>query len=307
MDIVYFDLETQRTANDVGGWDKKHEMGMSVGVTFSSAENKYEIFPESRADDLINRLRRADLVVGYNVVRFDYEVLMGYNVLFRPEQLQTLDLLVDIEKSAGHRLKLEDVAQGTLGIGKTAEGLDAIRWWREGRVLDGCITCPWHGFQYRLEDGCAPPPYTEKLPTYRLRLVGDEVWQDSGRFLAPHRRAVGIVFQDAGLLSHLSVHGNLVYGARRSGHEGGLDDVVELLGLRPLMGRGVDALSGGERQRVALGRALLTRPRLLLMDEPLSSLDLGAKAEILPYLDRLLRTLAIPALYIWPSPKANGC
>ena len=110
-------------------------------MTFSSAENKYEIFPESRADDLINRLRRADLVVGYNVVRFDYEVLMGYNVLFRPEQLQTLDLLVDIEKSAGHRLKLEDVAQGTLGIGKTAEGLDAIRWWREGKVMEIAEYC----------------------------------------------------------------------------------------------------------------------------------------------------------------------
>ena len=136
MDIVYFDLETQRTANDVGGWDKKHEMKMSVGVTFSSAENKYEIFPESRVDDLIKRLQRADLVVGYNVVRFDYEVLMGYTVLSLPEQLRTLDLLVDIEKSAGHRLKLEDVAQGTLGVGKIAEGLDAIRWWREGRVME---------------------------------------------------------------------------------------------------------------------------------------------------------------------------
>ncbi len=141
MDIVYFDLETQRTANDVGGWDKKHEMGMSIGVTFSSAENKYEIFPESRVDDLIKRLQRADLVVGYNVIRFDYEVLMGYTVLSLPEQLRTLDLLVDIEKSAGHRLKLEDVAQGTLGVGKIAEGLDAIRWWREGRVLEVAEYC----------------------------------------------------------------------------------------------------------------------------------------------------------------------
>jgi len=141
MDIVYFDLETQRTANDVGGWDKKHEMKMSVGVTFSSAENKYEIFPESRVDDLIKRLQRADLVVGYNVIRFDYEVLMGYTVLSLPEQLRTLDLLVDIEKSAGHRLKLEDVAQGTLGVGKIAEGLDAIRWWREGRVLEVAEYC----------------------------------------------------------------------------------------------------------------------------------------------------------------------
>ena len=141
MDIVYFDLETQRTANDVGGWDKKHEMKMSVGVTFSSAENKYEIFPESRVDDLIKRLQRADLVVGYNVVRFDYEVLMGYTVLSLPEQLRTLDLLVDIEKSAGHRLKLEDIAQGTLGVGKIAEGLDAIRWWREGRVMEVAEYC----------------------------------------------------------------------------------------------------------------------------------------------------------------------
>ncbi|MEI8311703.1 MAG: ribonuclease H-like domain-containing protein [Verrucomicrobiota bacterium] len=141
MDIVYFDLETQRTANDVGGWDKKHEMKMSVGVTFSTADNKYEIFPESRVDDLIKRLQRADLVVGYNVVRFDYEVLMGYTVLSLPEQLRTLDLLVDIEKAAGHRLKLEDVAQGTLGVGKIAEGLDAIRWWREGRVMEVAEYC----------------------------------------------------------------------------------------------------------------------------------------------------------------------
>ena len=141
MDIVYFDLETQRTANDVGGWDKKHEMKMSVGVTFSSAENKYEMCPESRVDDLIKRLQRADLVVGYNVVRFDYEVLMGYTVLSLPEQLRTLDLLVDIEKSAGHRLKLEDVAQGTLGVGKIAEGLDAIRWWREGRIMEIAEYC----------------------------------------------------------------------------------------------------------------------------------------------------------------------
>ncbi len=141
MDIVYFDLETQRTANDVGGWDKKHEMGMSVGVTYSTADARYEIFPESRVQDLITRLERADLVVGYNVVRFDYEVLMAYTILSLPDRLRTLDLLVDIEKSAGHRLKLEDVAQGTLGVGKVAEGLDAIRWWREGKVMEIAEYC----------------------------------------------------------------------------------------------------------------------------------------------------------------------
>ncbi len=141
MDIVYFDLETQRTANDVGGWDKKHEMGMSVGVTYSTADEKYEIFPESRVQDLIARLQRADLVVGYNTVRFDYEVLMAYTILDLPNQLRSLDLLVDIEKSAGHRLKLEDVAQGTLGVGKVAEGLDAIRWWREGKIMEIAEYC----------------------------------------------------------------------------------------------------------------------------------------------------------------------
>ena len=141
MDIVYFDLETQRTANDVGGWDKKHEMGMSVGVTFSSRDNRYEIFPESRVQDLIDRLKRADLVVGYNILRFDYEVLMGYTILSLPEQLRTLDLLMDIEKAAGHRLKLEDVARGTLGVGKIAEGLDAIRWWREGKIAEIAEYC----------------------------------------------------------------------------------------------------------------------------------------------------------------------
>jgi len=141
MDIVYFDLETQRTANDVGGWDKKHEMGMSVGVTYSTADSRYEIFPESRVQDLISRLRRADLVVGFNILRFDYEVLMAYTILSLPDQLRTLDLLVDIEKALGHRLKLDDVALGTLGVGKSAEGLDAIRWFREGKMMEIAEYC----------------------------------------------------------------------------------------------------------------------------------------------------------------------
>ncbi|HEX4710503.1 molybdenum ABC transporter ATP-binding protein [Phenylobacterium sp.] len=130
--------------------------------------------------------------------------------------------------------------------------------------------------------------------------VGGEVWQDERTFVPPHRRPVGVVFQEASLLPHLSVRGNLLYGAKRTlgKAEVGLDDTVDLLGLAPLLGRSTANLSGGERQRVALGRALLSQPRLLLMDEPLSSLDASSKAEILPYLERLHRTLAIPALYI---------
>jgi len=141
MDIVYFDLETQRTANDVGGWDKKHEMGMSLGVTYSTADQCYEIFSEARVDALIKRLQRADLVVGYNVLKFDYEVLMAYTILDLRDSLRTLDLLLEVEKVLGHRLKLEDVAQGTLGVGKIAGGLDAIKWWREGRVMEIAEYC----------------------------------------------------------------------------------------------------------------------------------------------------------------------
>lgn len=141
MDIVYFDLETLRTFNDVGGYDRKAEMGMTVGVTYSTGDARYEIFPEGRAGELVDRLRRADLVVGYNVVDFDYEVLMGYVAFDFAQFLPTLDLLVEIEKSLGRRLKLEDVALGSLGVGKTAEGLDAIRWWREGRFVDVAEYC----------------------------------------------------------------------------------------------------------------------------------------------------------------------
>ena len=141
MDIVYFDLETQRSANDVGGWGKKHEMGMSLGVTYSIKYHCYEIFSEDRAEQLVRRLQRADLVVGFNHVRFDYDVLMAYTILDLRENLVSLDLLQEVERIVGHRLKLEDIAQATLGVGKTADGLDAIRWWREGKVLEIAKYC----------------------------------------------------------------------------------------------------------------------------------------------------------------------
>jgi len=140
-DIVYFDLETQRTANDVGGWDKKRDMGMSLGVTYSTALGEYRIFSEKRVNDLVDQLLRADLVVGFNVVNFDYEVLMGYTILDLPHQCLTLDLLVDIEKKLGHRLGLDTLASASLGVGKTGDGLDAIRWWREGKMLEIAEYC----------------------------------------------------------------------------------------------------------------------------------------------------------------------
>ena len=139
--VVYFDLETQRTANDVGGWDRKRDMGMSLGVTFSTRTGEYRIYSERTVDALVAELCRADLVVGYNVVNFDYEVLMGYTILDLPGQLPTLDLMTDVEKSIGQKLKLEALARATLGVGKSAEGLDAIKWWRQGRLMDIAEYC----------------------------------------------------------------------------------------------------------------------------------------------------------------------
>ena len=140
-DIVYFDLETQRTANDVGGWDKKRDMGMSLAVTYSTLRGGYHVYGEKDVDALVNELLRADLVVGYNVINFDYEVLMGYTIVDLPHQCRTLDLLVDIEKALGKRLKLDVVAKACLGVGKTGDGLDAIRWWRQGRMLEIAEYC----------------------------------------------------------------------------------------------------------------------------------------------------------------------
>lgn len=121
------------------------------------------------------------------------------------------------------------------------------------------------------------------------------------RMVPPEQRRCGVVFQDSRLFPHLSVEANLRYGLRRAprGAEGpGMEEVVALLGIDHLLGRRPAALSGGEKQRVALGRALLSRPRLLLMDEPLAALDASRKAEVLPYLSRLRQRLSIPILYV---------
>ena len=130
-------------------------------------------------------------------------------------------------------------------------------------------------------------------------LVKSAVWQDRRRFLPAHRRPIGYVFQEPSLLAHLSVEGNLRFGLKRAAPRGiGFDEVVALLGLEPLLSRSTLKLSGGERQRVAIGRALLAQPELLLMDEPLSGLDAEAKAEILPRIERLNDALSIPVIYV---------
>ena len=132
--------------------------------------------------------------------------------------------------------------------------------------------------------------------------VNGETWQDDKTFVPVHKRPLGYVFQEASLFPHLSVRANLEYGYKRiapAERKVQLEQVVEWMGLSHLIERGDPTqLSGGERQRVAIGRALLTSPRILLMDEPLSALDTNSKQEILPYLERLHRELNIPVLYV---------
>jgi len=133
--------------------------------------------------------------------------------------------------------------------------------------------------------------------------VDGEVWQDDAVkcFVPTHQRPLGYVIQEAALFPHLDVRGNLHYGRKRSELESNrvaLAGVIELLGIGHLQARRTATLSGGERQRVAIARALATGPRLLLMDEPLAALDAERKAEILPYLERLHRELALPVVYV---------
>lgn len=133
--------------------------------------------------------------------------------------------------------------------------------------------------------------------------LGDECWQDDAarRFVPTHERGVGFVFQEASLFPHLSVRRNFEYALKRvpaNERRIALTDALTLLDLSALLERQPDTLSGGERQRVAIARALLTSPRLLLMDEPLASLDLARKREFFPYLERLHDDLSIPVVYV---------
>jgi molybdate transport system ATP-binding protein len=133
--------------------------------------------------------------------------------------------------------------------------------------------------------------------------VGARVLTDTEHriFVAPHRRRIGMIFQDGRLFPHLTVRGNLRYGARfapRGARPPAFDDVVDMLGIAALLDRRPGALSGGEKQRVAIGRALLAAPDLILADEPLAALDAARKAEILPWFERLRDAAGVPILYV---------
>jgi DEAD/DEAH box helicase domain-containing protein len=132
-DVLVFDLETQRSFQDVGGRTAMRQLGMSVGVVYSFREDKFHSYFEPEAGRLIDALRGAELVVGYNLVGFDYEVLRGYGELPQ-DGIPTLDIMIDLHTKLGFRPKLDSVVQATLGAAKTADGLQALAWWKEGRL-----------------------------------------------------------------------------------------------------------------------------------------------------------------------------
>jgi len=156
--VVVLDLETQYIASEVGGWGRIRDMLVAVGVTYHTADGQYRTYLEQDVDDLIASLREADLVVGYNVLRFDYEVLRHYTD--DPlRDLPTVDMLDHIQRSLGFRLKLDDVAAATLGEGKSADGLQAVRWFRQGqlqKVIDYCrrdVEVTWKVYEFGQRNG----------------------------------------------------------------------------------------------------------------------------------------------------------
>ena len=140
QNIVYFDLETKHSADEVGGWSHIDKMGMSIGVTYSTTRGDYKIYGEPEVEELIKELQRADLVVGFNHIRFDYRVLEGYSI-FDFSQVPSLDMLIVLNEKLGHRLKLDSIAQATLGCEKSAEGLQALEWFKQGKMAEIAEYC----------------------------------------------------------------------------------------------------------------------------------------------------------------------
>lgn len=134
-DLVFLDIETRKTEKDVGGWDHIEDMQVSVAVTFSTETGRFHVFEEDELEFLFEQLFAADLVIGYNIRRFDYRVLSRY-AQASLAALPTLDLMDDIEQLAGHRVKLDNLAKTTMGEAKTGSGLDAVRLFQDGSMYE---------------------------------------------------------------------------------------------------------------------------------------------------------------------------
>ena len=131
--IQYFDLETQKSADDVGGWGNIHKMRLAVGVVWDSIEQDYFVYEEKDAKILVEKLQKADLVIGFNIIGFDYTVLQPYSD-FDLQEINTFDMLVDVKKLLNFRLSLNHLAQHTLNTKKSADGLMSLQWYKEGKI-----------------------------------------------------------------------------------------------------------------------------------------------------------------------------
>ena len=131
--IQYFDLETQKSADEVGGWGNIHKMRLAVGVVWDSIDQDYFVYEEKDAKILVEKLQKADLVIGFNIIGFDYTVLQPYSD-FDLQEINTFDMLVDVKKLLNFRLSLNHLAQHTLNAKKSADGLMSLQWYKEGKI-----------------------------------------------------------------------------------------------------------------------------------------------------------------------------
>ena len=166
--ILYFDLETKYSADEVGGWGNIEDMGMSIGVIWDTTNEKFHVYIEHQIQEMVDHFYRADQIVGFNHVGFDYRVVAGVRHADSHERsqlhtelagLKNFDMLLELKKLLGHRLKLESIARPTLGAGKSADGLQALKWYKEGKldkIIEYCkvdveVTRDVH--RYALENG----------------------------------------------------------------------------------------------------------------------------------------------------------
>jgi len=138
--VLFLDIETQRSAEEVGGWQNKHLMRVATAVIYDSREDSFTSFGEDRVHELFDRLKAADLIVGFNIVDFDYHVLKGYSS-FRFQDLKTFDLLQEVSKQLGYRLSLNHLAHKTLNREKSADGLQSLQWFKEGKMEEVIAYC----------------------------------------------------------------------------------------------------------------------------------------------------------------------
>ena len=133
--ILVFDLETKYLADEVGGWSNISSMGLAAAVTLEVFSGKYMDYLEDDAQSLIDALVNAEVIIGFNLLRFDYEVMRPYGLLIdEPLRSKSIDLLLHVERALGFRLGLNTLAEATLGIGKSADGIDSVQWFRDGKI-----------------------------------------------------------------------------------------------------------------------------------------------------------------------------